>query len=80
MDYEYAFMTAIMALPPGMTDLTTEEVSHGIGAPLGRFGETLQTAIPAFQGGGWEVVSHNLARLDGHLLVSLLLRRPPQQG
>ena len=75
MPTEYAFLTTSITISQEIADATGGEVSRSIGGALGPFGEELGRALPEFQGGGWEVVSHDLTRIDFHLVVSLLLRR-----
>jgi len=72
---EYAFLVTTLTLTPGLADATSAEVSKGLGTALGPFGEQLAKSVPSFQGGGFEIVSHDLTRIDRHLVVTLLLRR-----
>jgi len=72
---EYAFMVNTFPILPEIADATDREISQSIGGVLGPLGTQLSKAIPEFQGGGWEIVSHDLTRIDFHLAVTLLLRR-----
>ena len=72
---EYSMMVQTMQLQPGMSDATGEEVGKSLAVALGQIVKTVSTASQKLEGGGWEIVSHELTRIDRHLVVSFLLRR-----
>ena len=76
MDYEYAFMASTITPEPGIEQARSAEASRSIGLALGQFGRTITGAIPDFMGGGWEAISHDLTKIEQHLVVTVCLRRP----
>ena len=73
--YEYSVMVQPIELKAGAADATGDELTVSLGntmLPLvGKLGEYAEKLPP----GGWELVSHDLTRIDRHLLLSFLLRR-----
>ena len=74
-DYEYSFMVQTAELNPGIVDMTTEQVGQGLAVSLMPVVQRASNAIQSLPPGGWEVVSHDLTRIDRHLILSFLLRR-----
>ena len=74
MPYEYSFIVNTLTIKPGMADQTSNEVSQELGKALLSFALPLKQAanIPP---GGWDVISHDVTRIDRHLVVTFLLRR-----
>jgi hypothetical protein len=69
--YEYYLMTHTGPLPPDMSDPATAFLVIG-----GKSIEVAEQACAGFQGGGWELTSHDIAFYRDHMLVSFMLRRP----
>ena len=76
MDYEYAFMASTITLELDIEQARSDEVGRSIGMALGQFGRTISGAIPDFMEGGCEVISHDLTKIEQHMLVTVCLRRP----
>ncbi len=74
-DYEYAFMVETVTIQPGIADATADEVSHTIVGTFAPLVGKLGTNLPQLAGGGWQVVSHDLTRIDRHLILTFVIRR-----
>lgn len=74
--YEYSLMVKTADLnPERLATASKDELSKGImGALGGAIGE-LSKGMETFQGGGWEIISHQLTSFEHHLFASFLLRR-----
>ena len=75
---EYCTMVQTITLKPGLADATSNEVSQGIAVGLNNIVQKVTKGMQKLQGGGWEMVSHQLTRIDRHLVVSFLLYRDKQ--
>ena len=76
MDYDYGFTATTIRLGSDITaDSPAESISGDIVQPLAEFGERLSASLPAYEGGGWEVVSHSTTRIEDNLVVTVLIRR-----
>jgi len=73
--YEYGMMVETGALRADFWDASSEQVSAGLAQSLGKIADKVGKALPKFQGGGWEVISHNLTRIKRHLIVTFMIRR-----
>lgn len=73
---ECSFMVQTLQLQPGLADATGNEVSEGLASQLQELVQTVNKSSKSFLGGGWEIASHDLTRIDRHLIVSFLLSRP----
>lgn len=74
--YEYAILSeAVNVKPEVLVAATKKELLDNLGIALIRVMDIAQKSIKTFQGGGWEILSHQMTRLDHHLVVSFLIRR-----
>jgi len=73
--YEHAVMFHTARLAPDLANRSDDQFGAGLGIHLAPLIEKMTKGAETFQGGGWEVLSHQLTPLDGHLVMSLLLRR-----
>jgi len=74
--YEYSVMVKTVDLnPEALATANKDELSKGILGALGGAISELSKGMDAFQGGGWEIVSHQLTRFEHRLVASFLLRR-----
>jgi len=74
--YEYSVMVKTADLKPeALATATKDELSKGIGGALGEAISELSKGMDTFQGGGWEIISHQLTTFEHHLFASFLLRR-----
>ena len=74
--YEYSVMVKTAELnPEALATATKDELSKTIGVALGGAMSELSKGMETFQGGGWEIISHQLTRFEHHLFSSFLLRR-----
>jgi len=73
--YEYSVMVQGMDVPPEAIQAGRDELAQsltiGIGSVIGK----VSNGIESFQGGGWEIVSHEFTPFGTRLVVSFLLRR-----
>ena len=74
-NYDYGMMFQGMTLKPGIADQTTDEVAKAMTMASGKLVKRISQGVNTLDGGGWEVVSHALLRIDRHLLVSSMIRR-----
>ena len=72
---EYATMVQTAELKPGLADFTSDEVGQNIAVGLSQVLQKASKGLQTLQGGGWEILSHDLTRIDRHLVVSLLICR-----
>ena len=74
--YEYSMMIKTADLPlETLAAATKDELSKAILGALGGAVSGLSKGMETFQGGGWEITSHQLTRFDSRLFASFLLRR-----
>ena len=75
--YEYSLMvkTADVKLE-ALATATTDELTQNVAVALGGVIDEVSKSMKSFQGGDWEIISHQLTRLDHYLVASFLLRRP----
>ena len=76
--YEYGFIVNTLELKIGLADATSEEVSQGMALALSDLAKSLSKAVQTAPQGPWEIVSHDLTRIDRHLIVTFLSRRSVQ--
>jgi len=72
---EYSMMVQTAELKPGIADMTTNEVSQSLSQAFGQAVSKAAQGANTVAGGGWEILSHEITRLDRHLVVSFLLKR-----
>lgn len=74
--YDYQLFANPHPLAPGTDKMSTEELTVGLTTALapmvGQIGETLDS----LDGGGWEIVSHELTKIENNLILTFLVRRP----
>lgn len=74
--YEYSMMVKTTDLnPEALATANKDELSKGIGVAVGGAISELLKGMDTFQGGGWEIISHQLTAFEHHLFASFLLRR-----
>ena len=74
--YRYGMIVDSMELTAGLADLTSREMLDEIGVGLQTSPRKLSEAIQTLPPGDWKVISHDVVRIDRHLIVTYLLRRP----
>ena len=62
-------------MTPGVADLTADELSQALGPLLGPLGGTITKAVQNYPGEPGEVVSHDVTRIDRHIVVTFLVRQ-----
>lgn len=75
MNYEYGFLVQTGTLTAGLADASSEEMGRGFAQLFGPLAERVSNAIRAYPNGPWEIVSHDITRIDRHLVVTFLIRR-----
>ena len=73
---EHRLMLFAMKLLPDVLEASSNEIGRGLTLSLGRIlDEDISKRLDSLEGGGWEIVSHNLTTMDQHLIFSFLIRR-----
>lgn len=75
-DYQYAAMAQPIRLSKEVLDMGTPDFGIDLSNGLLHTTVGVSNSLPTFEGGGWEIVSHSVAEIQGHLVVTYLLRRP----
>lgn len=75
MEYDYSMMFQGMTMSPGVADLTSGELAKDLTMGSVNLLKGINGALSTLDGGGWEVVSHSILRIDRHLIVSFVIRR-----
>jgi hypothetical protein len=60
-------------------DATGDEISRELTMRVGNVTNTVSEATRQLEGGDWEIISHDITRIDRHLAISYLLRRPKKK-
>jgi hypothetical protein len=74
-DIEYATLVQVGELEAKIPDMTSKEVALSVTEGLGRLVHKVTQAIKTLEGGGWEIVSHEITVISRHLIVSFLVKR-----
>jgi len=72
---EYATLVEVGELQEGIEDMTSKDVAVSMISGLGGLINKVSDAIKTLDGGGWEIVSHEITVISKHLIVSFLLKR-----
>ncbi|MBA7507857.1 hypothetical protein ES706_06586 [subsurface metagenome] len=67
---EYSIVIRPFELKPDISELTGDQVAKDVTMGLAALLQDVTKAMP-----GWEIIGHQLTRIDRHLVVSFLLRR-----
>jgi hypothetical protein len=73
--YDYAAYTIGLDLKVGIEDLTADQVAATLNAIIAGAITKVTPQLETYNGGRWEIMSHDLMRLQSHLVLSFLLRR-----
>ena len=76
--YEYATMVGSIGLTKKVEEATPDEITKAITIGLGKTTTNIMKAYDTFQGGGWEIISHQITLVSHTLVVTYLARRPKQ--
>ena len=72
---EYSTVVTHIDLKPEAYSQTGDQMAKNLTAVLGKVLKSTAKLSESFQGGKWEILSHQIFRIGDHLLVSFLLRR-----
>ena len=73
---EYGFIIQTIDIKPDMEDTTADQLSQTMAIGLNKIVQGASKGLSNLPGGGnGEILSHNLTRIGGHLVVSFLFRR-----
>jgi hypothetical protein len=72
---EYGFIVRTVEIKPGLADATTDEVSRMLTAGMVPLVQDIEKSLPKLPPGDWRVLSHNLTRIDRHLILTFLISR-----
>ena len=75
---EYGFMVQTAEIRPGLADSSSDEVAQGLAVVLNPLSQKISKALPRLSPGDWEIISHDITRIDRHLIVTFLLCRNTQ--
>ena len=74
--YEYAIMSeTVNVKPEALVAESKKELLNSLGIALVRVMDIVHKSLKTYEGGGWEIMSHQLTSLDRYLVVSFLIRR-----
>jgi hypothetical protein len=73
---EYGFIVQTIDIKPDMEDSTADQLSQTMAIGLNKIVQGASKGLSNLPGGGGgEIISHNLTRIGGHLVVSFLFKR-----
>ena len=72
---EYATVVTNVDLKPEAYSQTGDKLAQSLTLTLSKVLKNTTKARESFQGGRWDILSHQIFRIGDHLLVSFLLRR-----
>lgn len=74
--YEYAIMSeTVNVKPEALVAESKKELLNSLGIALVRVMDIVHKSLKTYGSGGWETLSHDLTKLDRHLVVTFLIRR-----
>ena len=76
--YDYGFLVQTATLTNELADQTSDEVASTLTPLFGQLSERISRAVRAYPNGPWEIVSHDITRLERHVVVTFLIRRRSQ--
>jgi hypothetical protein len=76
--YEYGFMFHTIDISQ-VGDINSEHGASLFGQELAELTQGLNESLPQFDGGNWEILSHNINFTGLVAMISFLIRRPAQQ-
>ena len=74
--YEYSVMAQGVDVPPQAVQAGRDELAQSLTFGLGKLMGQVSKGIDSLEGGGWEIVSHQLTPFGTRLVVTFLLRKP----
>jgi len=72
---EYGVMAQSVDLKPEAYSATGALLAKTITESMNQILIKASKGLQSFQGGGWDIMSHQITRIGDHLVVSFLLRR-----
>ena len=73
---EYGLIVQTIDIKPDMEDATADQLSQSMAMNLNTVVRSAANGLSNLPGGGnGEILSHNITRIGGHLVVSFLFRR-----
>ncbi|MCK5600315.1 hypothetical protein KAR91_00430 [Candidatus Pacearchaeota archaeon] len=72
---EYGMMVQTIEIKPDIADAPASEFSQYFTAGLNQIVQKASKGLNSFEGGGWSFVSHDLTKIDHHLVLSLLIQK-----
>lgn len=73
--FEYGFIVKTVEIRAGLADATSNEVSRMLSIGLVPLARDISNSLPNLPPGGWKVLSHDLTRIDRHLILTFLICR-----
>ena len=74
---EDGMMVQTLEIKPEMADLSPEKIGQSLAGELGKLLSTAARGLVNLPDKGhWEIVSHSLTRLDRHLILSVVIKKP----
>jgi hypothetical protein len=75
-EFEHGLVVQSSPLPGHWPDLDTRGVAEVLSAAFLEVTSALDSSLAVLDGGGWEVVSHNVLIVNRSVVVNFLVRRP----
>jgi len=72
---DYTMAVSSITLKPGIEDLPIHDIEKALANSLKKVIEGVSKGNEILEGGGWEIVSHDITRLQSHLIITFTLRR-----
>jgi hypothetical protein len=83
MEFEYSILHytgTLDPLGPQIADPSNESFAAAFQHTFLHLQDRLHADLQEHRGGGWDIVSHDLIRIDRFLLVTFVVRRPQEAG
>ena len=75
--YEYSVIVRTLdMIPENLARATADDFHDSIALALTQTIDIVEKDLDKFQGGGWEMLSHDVNMSERFMVVSFLLRRP----
>lgn len=74
--FEYGTILQTINLTKQAEEALPAELAKGLGMSFARLMQKVSKGLETFQGGGWEILSHQITRIGHSLFVTFIIRRP----
>jgi len=77
--FEYATLVSTIGLTKKAEEATPAELAKVVSVSLGKAVATTAKGLEKLQGGGWEIISHQITPVSHTLVVSFLCKREKRE-